>query len=543
MRCMLTFWGLAVGCMGFSCSEAGPADEPSASQDVAVGAPQATEARVQKPPAVTPQVEQATPSTQPAAGAVAAAKPADDGQARDEASSDQPAPDQTHQMSADWRSYGHDLSNTRHNPSEQHISAANVAQLEPKWAWSTSAVTSTPVYYDGTLYFGDWQNYIVALDATSGMELWRVLGPELVPAQVTASVLVEQASVYIGVVDAVWYKLDRKTGAVQWQHKVHDGGSPNMLSSLARVGDHLIAGVASFQNVNPLDSVLMAKPFHGSVVARNALTGEPAWEFVLTTGTGVGVCSSAAFDLQRKRLFVGTGQNYDTTDSPYADSLVALSYETGEYVWHAQFTAGDTWNLTDMDDGDLDILSSPVLFSAGGVDMVAAGDKGGSFRAFARDDGQMQWQRQLAPGGHHGGVMGSPAYHDGVIYVCSGDYSTDSGAQNEQSGPDESVLFALAAASGEPKWQVKLQGSCYGSITHANGIVYLATGDGHLRAFRDVDGSELTAIALGNSSAGGVTIASATAGTGCSRASPVESKHTACPLGSCPSDTLQLWLS
>lgn len=480
--------------------------------------------QVSSPPPVTP--------SQGGAGAVAAAerdastagrvaaRPADarrseggaaseEASARDDAGtttpSESPAVD-TRLTSADWVSYGHDMSNTRHNPAETQISSDTVAQLQLRWSWTGAAVTSTPAYRDGTLYFGDWQGAIVALDARTGTERWRVFDPQKLIGQITTSAFVDDDALYIGGDSAIWYRANRGTGAFDWVRIASDGGSSNTLSSLARIGDLVIAGVASFQNINPVDSLVMAPPFRGSVVALDAKSGAEVWKFVLTTGTGVGVCSSAAFDPKRKRLFLGTGQNYDKTDSKYADSLLVLDYETGEYVWHAQFTKGDSWSLEDMDDGDLDVLSSPVLYTANGTDMVAVGDKGGLFQAFDRDGG-FQWSRQLTPGGHHGGIMGSPAYHDGVIYVCSGDFTTDQGDGTAQSGPTASTLFALDAARGDIVWSTPIQGVCYGSITHANGVVYLPGGDGRLHAFYDGDGRELWSVELGESSAGGVAVA------------------------------------
>ena len=218
------------------------------------------------------------------------------------------------------------------------------------------------------------------------------------------------------------------------------------------------------------------------------------------------MCSSAAVDPARKRMFIGTGQNYDASDSPYADSLIALDYETGERVWHQQFTKADEYSLSKPDGPDHDVLSTPLLFTANGVDMVAVGDKGAGFHALQRD-GTPVWSKQLTPGGHHGGVMGAPAYHHGVIYVCSNDFSTDQTFGLGQDAPAESVLFGLRAADGAELWQVRIPSGCYGAVSYANGVVYLPAIDGQLRAFDAVTGQALWSDALGQSSAGAVTIA------------------------------------
>jgi polyvinyl alcohol dehydrogenase (cytochrome) len=415
-------------------------------------------------------------------------------------------PPEVHLASPDWTSYGHDLYNTRHAPAETAIGRENVAQLELLWSWTTSAVTSTPAYRDGILYFVDFQSYRVAVDAASGAELWRFNDPASPTGRLAASPTAEADALYYGVDGATWCRVNRTTGALEWSVQVDAGGSTQSYSSLTRIGGLVIAGMASFRNVNPVSELLGEKPFAGSIIARAADTGAEAWKFLLTTGEGVGVVSTPAIDPMRKRLFVGTGNNYDATDSPYADSLLALEYETGEYAWHVQYTAGDEYSQTVSDGPDVDVLAAPILFSVDGVAMVAAGDKAGSFRAFDRD-GKPMWMRQLSVGGHHGGVMGSPAYHAGVIYVCSGDFTTDSGQTDGQSGPAQSTLFALDAANGDIVWSKPIAGLCYGALSHANGLVYLPAGDGFLRVFDDRSGDELWSAPLGASSAGGVTVA------------------------------------
>lgn len=419
---------------------------------------------------------------------------------------DENVPPEVRLDSPDWTSYGHDLYNTRHNPAENAISRDNVAQLELLWSWTTTAVTSTPAYRDGVLYFLDFQSFRVAVDAASGTELWRLNDPASPTGRLAASPTADANAIYYGVDGATWCRVNRTSGALEWAVQVDPGGSTQSYSSLTRIDNLVIAGMASFRNVNPLSEVLGEKPFAGSIIARHADSGAEAWKFVLTTGEGVGVISTPAIDPMRKRLFVGTGNNYDKTDSPYADSLLALDYQSGKYLWHVQYTAGDEYSQTVPDGPDVDVLAAPILFSVDGVAMVAAGDKAGSFRAFDRD-GKLQWMRQLSVGGHHGGVMGSPAYHAGAIYVCSGDFTTDSGATDGQSGPAQSTLFALNAANGDIVWSKPIAGLCYGALTHANGLVYLPAGDGFLRVFDDRSGDELWRAQLGSSSAGGVSVA------------------------------------
>jgi polyvinyl alcohol dehydrogenase (cytochrome) len=409
--------------------------------------------------------------------------------------------------SAEWQSYGHDLFNTRNNPTETKVGVSNVATLAQRWAWTKSAVTSTPAYYGGFVYFVDGENKVVALDASTGSERWRTLLPKQLTQGQLGSQTVTEDAVYAGGDNSMLVRLDRKTGSVVWAVQVdEEGGAKRIYDSPAVVGDLVIAGVASWQNINPIGNAI--QPFRGSLVARRKDTGAPVWRVVLTEATGVGITSSVAIDPSRKSAFIGTGQNY-TGDSPYADSVVAIDYAAGKISWHNQFTSADVFSLDRSDGCDCDVLASPVLYTVDGVDMVAAGDKGGTFRAFERD-GKPRWSVRLTPGGHHGGVMGSSAYADGTLFVCSGDFTTDQTLGVGQDGPSSSLLLALNGADGSTRWTQPIEGTCYAAVTHANGVVYLPTGKGELRLFDARNGTPLGSLPLGGSSAGGASVVNGT---------------------------------
>lgn len=401
----------------------------------------------------------------------------------------------------EWAWWGHDVAQTRANPAETRIGPNNVSQLVMKWQWTEAAVSSTPVVRAGSVYFGDWQGNVDALDAKTGKQRWRVLAPMQKVNQITGSATLDGESLYIGGDNAMLYRLNSATGAIDWAVQVDKGGSSHTYASPAIVAGLALAGVASYQNITGVGA---DEPFRGSVNGVDVQDGAPKWKRVLTESTGVGVTGSAAIDAVHKRAYVGTGQNYEG-DSPFADALVAVDYETGELAWHVQFTKGDIYSVSKLDGPDKDVLATPVLFSVDGREMVAAADKGGAIYVLDRS-GQMLWTKQLTPGGHHGGVMGSMAYFDGRIYVCSGDFSTDATLGIGQDGPAQSRLFALDAAGGKELWSTPLVGLCYGALSYANGLVYLPAGDGNLRVYDATSGLLTWSQPLGQSAAGGVSI-------------------------------------
>jgi len=85
----------------------------------------------------------------------------------------------------DWPAYGHDPAGTRYSPLRQ-IARSNIAQLQRAWTYHTgekpfasgprgqrqTAFETTPLVVNEILYLTTPANRVIALDPTSGRELW-----------------------------------------------------------------------------------------------------------------------------------------------------------------------------------------------------------------------------------------------------------------------------------------------------------------------------------------------------------------------------------
>ncbi|HFC11952.1 MAG TPA: hypothetical protein ENJ56_03835, partial [Anaerolineae bacterium] len=260
--------------------------------------------------------------------------------------------------------------------------------------------------------------------------------------------------------------------------------------------------------------------------------------------TGVSAGAGLAVDTERGWIFGGTGQN---TSLPYpeypdpafapagfidrSDSVYAIDYTTGDFVWTNQFHNGDVFNLNspvstgpNNPDGprDADVLSPPVLYSIDGQDFVSVGSKGGLYRAVDRDTGATIWDRQISKRTGIGGIQAGAAYADGVLYVA-GFEGIDDGFSDAQFGSDtimgnfpnaffatfspafwadvEDVsadsdpstgmrikLYALDAATGASIWDFGggndfvelLAGAALRHVSVANDFVYVTSSSGQL---------------------------------------------------------------
>jgi polyvinyl alcohol dehydrogenase (cytochrome) len=93
----------------------------------------------------------------------------------------------TESPGGEWRTYGHDYSNTRVQDHEKSISPADVPTLSPAWTFSTvqgegdqrseGDITGTPIVADGCVYVGTNRGWAFALNADTGELVWKTKVP------------------------------------------------------------------------------------------------------------------------------------------------------------------------------------------------------------------------------------------------------------------------------------------------------------------------------------------------------------------------------
>ena len=90
-----------------------------------------------------------------------------------------------------------------------------------KWKFKTGDVVhASPALADGNLYIGSWDSYFYALDAASGKQVWRFKTGEDPDIHnqvgIQSSAAVVDGVVYFGCRDSHLYALDAKTGEKKW---------------------------------------------------------------------------------------------------------------------------------------------------------------------------------------------------------------------------------------------------------------------------------------------------------------------------------------
>jgi len=428
--------------------------------------------------------------------------------------------------------WGVDHSNSRLQPADSAgISREQVATLEVKWSFAypnAIKARSQPVVGGGAIYFGGPDGTVRALDAKTGCLRWSYhttaevrTAPVISPWSATDDD--PQPILYFADLLARVYALDARTGELRWMIKVDDHPDATVTGSVALAGDRLYVPVSSLEVVSAANPQYECCTFRGSVVALDAATGSLDWKsYVIddeppesgttVAGTrtlgpsGAPIWNSPTIDLERNRLYVGTGENYSSPADGNSDAVMAFDLDSGEKLWVSQQTASDAWNMACLIEGvedhsncpvengpDYDFGASVILVSLDDErDVVVGGQKSGSVMGIDPDTGETLWSSKLGRGGVQGGVHFGMASDGRRVYVPINDmyYVVDDLLYGEDD-PPRPGLYAVNAENGEPDWFIPAPGACGDmqncdpgisqAIAAIPGAVVAGYLDGHLR--------------------------------------------------------------
>jgi outer membrane protein assembly factor BamB len=332
----------------------------------------------------------------------------------------------------------------------------------PRVLWRTSVnapVYSTPAVYDNTLYFGNQDGTLTALNATTGvlecsMRL-PIVQPETVPGHIYSSPVVGQVDdtgpiVYFG--DSGQHEW--LNGGHEWamtgvgntaggcqQRWVFDafanrgtaGDRTGSWSEPALVKDRVGTWLLVFGTSNPDDSIY----------ALDAATGAEVWQYQTAivgsdddVGAGPtisapwvnGFSDGVVYDLGKDGIEValdlGTGQPIWTysfvanaggvMDAPSVADLVGdtLYEDYHGYVYSLNATTGAlNWRTTTPMGYT---VASPSISGAPGDQVLFIGDTTGVVNGYRLSDGALVWSTDLG-----GKVLSSPAISDGLLLLGS----------------------------------------------------------------------------------------------------------------------------
>ena len=283
-----------------------------------------------------------------------------------------------------WLTYSGGYFSQRYSELDQ-IAPDNVGDLELQWVYQTPVMgpwQATPIVVDGVMYLTQRPNDIVALDARTGRVYWIYRHPTS-PDHLACcgannrGVAVLGDKVFMATLDAHVVAIDATTGTELWRVEVADMrlAYAFTLAPLAVDGKIIVGSTGGDQGIR------------GFIAALDAETGEEVWRFHTIPGPGepghetwepcppnpttycdpeawkhggAAAWLTGSYDPELNLIYWGTGNpgpDYNRAQRPgdnlYSCSVVALDADTGELRWHFQFTPADLY--------DYDSVQVPVL--------------------------------------------------------------------------------------------------------------------------------------------------------------------------------------
>ena len=449
----------------------------------------------------------------------------------------------------DWPYYNRDPTGMRFSPLDE-INARNVAQLKEVCRVHVSGpgpFSSSITLVNGILYVTSTLS-TVALDATQCDVLWKSnYSLEEPPVFNThRGVGYGEGMVVRGTTDARLVAYDAASGQERWRVKVGDPKVGEFVSSAPQVWDgKVFVGIAGSD-----------WGIRGRVMAFDVRNGNRVWSFDTVPAAGEpgaetwsadswkrgggGTWTSYTLDPKTGELFVPVGNpamswNGDAREGQnlYTNSVLVLDARTGEYRWHYQAIGHDTH--------DYDLTSPPVLATLGdGREILAVTPKDGFLYVVDRASHSLVYKaaattianqdaapsdlgEHFCPGIYGGSEWNGPAFDPDNQTLVTAQTDWCSTVKRMQPVPDyvpgklymggthtmdkdsTGWVTAFEAASGKVRWKYRTPAPLTSGVTPtAGGVTFVGDMAGTLYAFRSGTGEVLKKIDTHGAIAGGV---------------------------------------
>ncbi len=465
-----------------------------------------------------------------------------------------------------WLTYWGDYQG-RHFSGLNQINAANAGQLQARWAvpMGDGLLEGSPIVVDGVMYASGMPGQVFALDAKSGLQIWRYQRQQKVVPQgqinrFNRGVAMLGNRLFVGTLDAALVALDARTGQLLWETQIADSRQGYSITSAPlALKDKIIVGVSGGEFgangfVEAYDPASGKKLWRFDTVPPPGEFGHETWKGDSWQHGGSPTWLTGSYDPDLDTLYwtVGNpGPDYDgdvrSGDNLFSCSVLALDPATGRRKWHYQFTPNDShdWDSTE------DVMLVDRMFHGQQRKLLMQADRNGVFYVLDRTNGaflagtpfvRMTWNTGFDANGRPKVVPGwdsrpegsiavypslgggtnfqAPSYSSvtGWVYVETSDsgqrftrtpQAFEEGRQYQGgrgAGLGEPVAAGIKAIdpeTGETKWEYKIGRSSLaaGLLATAGNVVFAATGEGNLIALDARTGAALWHYSTGSTMA------------------------------------------
>ncbi|MEP3224371.1 MAG: PQQ-binding-like beta-propeller repeat protein [Parasphingorhabdus sp.] len=432
-----------------------------------------------------------------------------------------------------WNRWGNSKRNVRHQPTiNAGMTKEDIPNLKLKWAFGfpgSARARSQPAVTAEAIFTGSQSGLFYALDSKTGCVWWTFEAKAEVRNAPTISTDENghAKTLYFGDVDANVYAVNARTGNLLWTRSVKDHPVGTITGSITLHEGRLFIPMSSLEIINAYMPDYECCTFRGGVLALDARSGRSIWRFYTVDEpqktqrnaagaqnygpSGAPIWSTPTVDAKRGLLYVGTGENYSSPANDKSDAIIALQMDNGAVRWVQQTIAGDAWNgacgpngsqtnCPTEDGPDFDFGAPPILTRLDiGKDIILAGQKSGMIYGMDPDnDGKILWQTRAGMGGFNGGVHWGMATDSKTLFVGI----ADTPGNRFATGPSRQGLHGYDPATGEALWSkiesnvcAELAHKCMTALsappTHMPGVIFAGALNGILRAYSAEDGSIL----------------------------------------------------
>ena len=320
-----------------------------------------------------------------------------------------------------WLTHGRTFDEQRFSPLTQ-INRETVSGLGLAWfrdMGTNRTLEATPIVVDGVMFFSGAWSRVYAMSADNGEMIWS-FDPEVAGEWgrrtccdvVNRGVAVYRGKVYVGALDGRLIALDASSGEQLWtvdtiidrSRDYSITGAPRVANGKVFIGNGGAEyGVRGYVSAYDSDSGELlwrfftvpgdpSQPFeHPEMeLAAKTWSGSQWWEF----GGGGTVWNSIVYDPEFDQVYLGTGNGAPWSheirspgggDNLFLASIVAVDAGSGRMNWYYQEVPGENWDYTatqDMALADMEVdgVMRKVLLQA---------PKNGFFYVLDRADGTL----------------------------------------------------------------------------------------------------------------------------------------------------------
>jgi outer membrane protein assembly factor BamB/tRNA A-37 threonylcarbamoyl transferase component Bud32 len=318
------------------------------------------------------------------------------------------------------------------------VLTAQAGTIKPIWAFQCEdEIRSTPLFFNGSIYTGCYDNNLYALNATNGEFQWKYA----TDGGIVTKPAVFEGNIYFGSEDHRLHVVSARSGKVLWTYYADDPirSSPRIAENHAFFGSddkylhavNLGTGRLSWRFASAAE--IRSSPF---VVDELVYFGCESGDFYAVTFRGEMKWRFAAKRGITSSPLVQDNVVYFTSMDSY---LYALDSKTGWSIWRFKLDKGSVASPAFAEgiifcgsaDGNIyaietrsakelwrfktehQVSGSPVVYK----DAVYCGSVDGNLYCLEYRSGRLRWKYETK-----GPILGAPLVYDDIVYVGSADH-------------------------------------------------------------------------------------------------------------------------